>query len=248
MDKEKQMWKEYMSSRSLELRNQLVCYYIPLALKRARAIWGQLPSQVLLSEVQSAAFVGLIDAVSKYDNQTTKFTTYGANRIRGAILDWLRSIDTQPRSLRKYKKRLETMVKDGPMTDQDLADACGVSLDKHYEMQEHMQVGDAIPFMQCGDNMLLSMHDRSVSDPSSRMARRMEKDRLFERLFENLDERTREVLYLIFYEGVAPIKIAADMKRTTTRICQIRNEGLRQIREGLIKQNKLRLECFLECA
>ena len=91
-----------------KLRDQLIMDYAPLIRFVAQRIAARLPSNIDLDDLISAGVIGLMDAIEKYDpSRDNKFKTYAEFRIRGAILDELRSQDWVPRSVRDKAKKVE---------------------------------------------------------------------------------------------------------------------------------------------
>src|SRR4026208_2509477 len=96
-----QVWLAYRAEPTVELRNQLVENYLPLVKYNAERIWSRLPDGVELDDLISAGVFGLMDAIDNYDvTRGVKFETYCVPRIRGAMLDELRTMDWVPRLLR----------------------------------------------------------------------------------------------------------------------------------------------------
>src|SRR3954469_11728225 len=95
-----------------KLRDQLIMDYAPLIRFVAQRIASRLPSNIDIDDLTSAGVIGLMDAIEKYDpSRDNKFKTYAEFRIRGAILDELRSQDWVPRSVRDKAKLLDrTMI------------------------------------------------------------------------------------------------------------------------------------------
>ena len=92
-------------------RNGWVEEYAPLVKKIAHYMMAKLPASVELDDIVQAGMMGLLDAVSRYEeSQGAQFETYAAQRIRGAILDELRSADWLPRSVRKNMRQIENAV------------------------------------------------------------------------------------------------------------------------------------------
>ena len=88
------VWERFLETRDLELRNQLVVYYAGLVHTHAARLSRKLPSQISYDEICSAAFDGLIEAVEAYDpERKAKFETFCQQRISGAVMDWLRTLD-----------------------------------------------------------------------------------------------------------------------------------------------------------
>src|SRR5438132_12627349 len=103
-----QLWRDYRSKPTIELRNRLVELYLPLVKYNAERIWQRLPDGVDLDDLISAGVFGLLDAIEAFDlERGVKFETYCVPRIRGAMLDELRTMDWVPRLVRSKATRLE---------------------------------------------------------------------------------------------------------------------------------------------
>src|SRR5258708_5464735 len=131
-----QLWRDYRANpNSVELRNQLVELYLPLVKYNAERIWARLPDGVDLDDLISAGVFGLMDAIEAFDlERGVKFETYCVPRIRGAMLDELRTMDWVPRLVRskatrleEARKSLEAQIGRPPRSD-EMAAKLGVSL------------------------------------------------------------------------------------------------------------------------
>jgi len=95
-----EMWSEYVRARSRTIRDSLIENYLYLVRYVAGKMSMSVPPSVEIDDLVSSGVVGLMDAIEKYDpNRDTKFETYAVSRIRGAIVDDLRSLDWVPRSV-----------------------------------------------------------------------------------------------------------------------------------------------------
>src|SRR5438309_9542310 len=103
-----QLWRDYRAEPTVELRNHLVEHYLPLVKYNAERIWSRLPEGVELDDLISAGVFGLMDAIDAFDlDRGVKFETYCVPRIRGAMLDELRTMDWVPRLVRSKHTKLE---------------------------------------------------------------------------------------------------------------------------------------------
>src|SRR3954463_11403305 len=105
-----EVWKEFKTDTSNKmLRNRLIEQYLPLVKYNGERIWSRLPDGVELDDLVSAGVFGLMDAINAFDlTRGVKFETYCVPRIRGAMLDELRTMDWVPRLVRsKASKRGE---------------------------------------------------------------------------------------------------------------------------------------------
>src|SRR6476661_1983122 len=108
-----QVWIEYKQTKQEGLRNILMEHYLHLVRYNAERIHVKLPDEVELDDLMSAGIFGLMDAIAAFDlDRGVKFETYCAPRIRGAILDELRSMDWVPRLVRSRAHKLESATKE----------------------------------------------------------------------------------------------------------------------------------------
>src|ERR1700691_4808457 len=108
----KEVWIDFKKHKSEALRNVLMENYLHLVRYNAERIHVKLPDEVELDDLMSAGIFGLMDAINAFDlNRGVKFETYCAPRIRGAILDELRSMDWVPRLVRSRAHKLDGATK-----------------------------------------------------------------------------------------------------------------------------------------
>src|SRR6478736_5100174 len=126
------LWASYKAEGTREVRDALILHYSPLVKYVASRVAVGLPQNVEQADLVSYGMFGLIDAIDKFEpGRRFKFETYAISRIKGAILDELRSIDWVPRSVRakvrsieKAYAKLEAKLRRSP-TDEELAAELG---------------------------------------------------------------------------------------------------------------------------
>ena len=131
------LWARYTENPTRELRDQLIVHYSPLVKYVGSRVAAGLPQNVEQADLVSYGIFGLIDAIDKFDPvRGYKFETYAISRIKGAMLDELRSMDWVPRSVRTKAKRieqantkLEAKLGRAP-TDEELAKALDITSDE----------------------------------------------------------------------------------------------------------------------
>src|SRR6204780_105276 len=137
-----QVWRDYRASPSVGMRNQLVEHYLPLVKYNAERIWKRVPDGVELDDLISAGVFGLMDAIEAFDlERGVKFETYCVPRIRGAMLDELRTMDWVPRLVRSKASKLEEARKSleaahgRPPRADEMAVRMGITLEELVKMQ-----------------------------------------------------------------------------------------------------------------
>lgn len=227
-------------SRPLDgkLREQLIHDYSHLVAFCARSIAAKLPSHVHLDDLISAGFIGLMDAIVKFDAaRDNHFKTYAEYRIRGAILDELRSQDVVPRSVRDREKRLERARSHlerqlgRPATSSELAAALGLPLAEFHELVAVVggwrrdSRGGADEVDRLGASLLGGHED----DAETQLAFAAVKARLAQAI-ATLAERMRLVLNLYYHEGLTYKEIGRVLEVSESRVSQIHSQAMRQLR------------------
>jgi len=240
MDK---LWRQYVETRSSELRRQLVESYAPLA----RYVVDRLnlrPGRALeYDDLLSQAIIGLIDAVDRFDpSRGVKFETYAYHRIRGAVMDMLRDLDWLPRSVRQREAelttaltRLESKLGRAP-TDEEIARDLGITiaqfdalaydlaLQAMYSLEE-MIGGPASESSAIGDLVA----DDNTPTPEAQAERQAERDILASAI-DALPEAERIVVSLYYYEGLTLKEVGRVLGVTESRACQIHGKAMIRLR------------------
>ena len=135
-----QLWSEYKRSASREVRDRLIVHYSPLVKYVAGRVGVGLPPNIEQADLVSYGIFGLIDAIDKFDtDRNIKFETYAIARIKGAIIDELRSLDWVPRSVRarareieRANSKLEHLLQRAP-TDDEMGAELGMTVEEFQE-------------------------------------------------------------------------------------------------------------------
>jgi RNA polymerase sigma factor for flagellar operon FliA len=226
------------------MRNRLVERYMPLVRYNGEKIWQRLPDGVELDDLVSAGIFGLMDAIDAFDlERGVKFETYCVPRIRGAILDELRTMDWVPRLVRskasklnEARKHLETKYGRTP-TDQELstymeipiqelekmqADANAVGLvslnKKWYETDSYKDVRE-----------IDILEDKKGEDPT----RRVQKTDLMRLVTKGLNRNERLIIILYYYEELTMKEIGATLDLSESRVSQMHSAIVSRLQEQL---------------
>jgi RNA polymerase sigma factor FliA len=241
------LWGDYKASASAADRDRLIVHYSPLVKYVAGRVAVGLPQNVEQSDLVSYGIFGLIDAIEKFDlGRGYKFETYAIARIKGAILDELRSIDWVPRSVRSKARQLEkTYAKleaenHRTPTDAELADAMEMSESQFQSMLSQISFIGLVAL----DEMLSAGADRgesltlgdTVADTADGPVAAYEVEEMRQILAEAINkmpEREKIVLTLYYYEGLTLAEIGEVLGVTESRVCQIHTKSVIHLRSKI---------------
>jgi len=237
------MWKSFLSQRTVEMRNTLVIHYSGLVHTHAARLSRKLPAQVSYEEICSAAFDGLIEAIEAYDpERKAKFETFCQQRISGAVMDWLRSLDPQSRTVRTFEKQKmlarESLGADHEFTptQADIAKRLDMSIDRFDYLSRLSQLGKEIHFSALeppdehrhqGATHGWDVRDTRSEDPARHVARTL----LTEHLTDVLPREERLVLRLYYFEGMTMAEIGSVLSLSESRVSQIHKDILQRLRQ-----------------
>jgi RNA polymerase sigma factor for flagellar operon FliA len=240
------LWARYQSARDEGTRHELLDQYIGLVYHAAREIERSAPRHLEFEELVSAGTLGLVQALESFDpGRGHAFSTFAVPRIRGAILDELRSWEWVPRSVRDRarllaNKQAELRAKLGrePLLD-EVASALGVDLATYRIWMEEvvspviLPLDQDVPGSRSGQVKL----GETIADPSAvGPLETIETDRetaLLRQAIALLPKKDQTVLALFYYEGLTQRQVAQVLHVTESRISQIRTRALRRLRERM---------------
>jgi RNA polymerase sigma factor FliA len=244
-----QLWSEYKRSGDRKARDQLIVRYSPLVKFVAGRVSAGLPQSIEQADLVSYGMFGLIDAIEKFDtDRNIKFETYAITRIKGAIIDELRSIDWVPRSVRAKARAveqayasLEASLGRAP-TDAEVAGALQIS---EADLQ---QIFGQISYIgivaldevisggggERGDSVTLgdSLADRGEGPMAAFEVEEMKQ--ILAGAINRLGDREKIVLSLYYYENLTLAQIGQVLGVTESRVCQIHTKAVMQLRGRLI--------------
>ena len=240
------VWARYKASGERTLRDQLILHYAPLVKFVAARVGAGLPSSVEGADLVSYGIFGLIDAIDKFQlDRGFRFETYAAPRVRGAILDALRSLDWVPRSLRAKARTIERTESDleGRLgrspSDAELAEASGMTAD---QLNDALTQVSSAAIMALDDVLVGAGRDEPVRLSDALASRdeapghaieREESRRVLHEAIGSLGERHRLVLGLYYTEGLTLAEIGRVLGVTESRVCQIHTRAVLQLRGRL---------------
>jgi RNA polymerase sigma factor for flagellar operon FliA len=231
-----------------DLREQIVLEHAPLIRYIVNRIAVRLPSHIDLDDLHNTGVIGLMDAIEKYDpEKNCKFKTYAEFRIKGAILDQLRSLDWVPRSVRQKGRKLEKAYGEveqrlGRSANEDeVADSLGLELDKFHTLINQVRGISLVNLEEIrGTN---SDGDRAgtfadiIEDVHSEnpfaSLKLMETKHVISDTIGSLPEKERLVISLYYYEDLNMKEIGNILGITESRVCQIHTKSVMRLRSKL---------------
>jgi RNA polymerase sigma factor FliA len=241
-----ELWAIYKETASPVSRDRLILHYSALVRYVASRVSVGLPQNVEQSDLVSYGIFGLIDAIDKFEmDRGIKFETYAIRRIRGAIIDELRSIDWVPRSVRAKARAVETAF--GSL-EADLGRApTDAEMAKALEMSESDLQGIFAQVSFVGVVALDDVYNRgergetttladTIADKNEGPSSLYESEELRQALasaINRMPEREKIVLTLYYYEGLTLADIGEVLGVTESRVCQIHTRAVLQLRGKL---------------
>ena len=235
------LWAAFRARPDHQTRNKLMEHYLPLVKYIAERLRAGVPNEVQFDDLFSAGVFGLMDAVKAYEPERgVKFETYSARRIRGAILDELRSMDWAPRLVRSRAHKLKDAVQTlraalgRTPTDEEVARKMGLSLKAFQKFR-----GDAHPVGLVSLNRtwyetdsqkevreIDFLEDQSVEDP--RLA--VQREDLRQLVTHSLNFTERLIVLMYYFEGMTMSEIGQTLDLSESRVSQMHSAILARLR------------------
>ena len=230
-----------------ENREEVILQYSPMIKYVANRIAMRLPPHIEVDDLISVGVLGLMDAISKYDpGRGAKFKTYAEFRVRGAILDELRSMDWVPRSIRQKASQVDKVVQGlqaklrRTPEDEEVAQEMGLSLDQFHEtLNETISIPlfsleDLGIAKESGDqqSLLDCLAGKADADPQTQV-RLVELKEIIAKAIDALPEKERLMVSLYYYEELTMKEIGAVLDITESRVSQIHSKAVYRLRTKL---------------
>lgn len=244
-----QVWQQYHENHDECYRNQLMEYYRPLVRHTAERLHSKLPGKVELDDLISAGIFGLMDAIDAFDPERgVKFETYCSPRVRGSILDELRSMDWVPRLVRarasqlsKATQSLETHLGRRP-NDKEIAKQLGINKTEFKRLQK-----DANAISQVSLDNRYSDNDgekeiREIDiirdDRSQDPLTEAQKRDLKSLLTKGLTRAERLIVVLYYYEEMTMKEIGATLDLSESRVSQMHSSIVARLKAQMNSRKK----------
>ena len=237
------LWEGYKTNGDQPSRERLILQYSPLVKYVAGRVSVGLPATIEHADLVSYGMFGLIDAIEKFDlGKGVKFETYAISRIKGAIIDELRSIDWIPRSVRSKARdveraltSLEVKLRRTPSED-ELAEELGIRLKELRQVLTQVSLVSVVALDESfgGEDaerqaLVDTLQDPKAADPESTYEDVEVRAMLAEAL-NRMSEREKTVLVLYYFEGMTLAQIGQVLGVTESRVCQMHTKAVLGLR------------------
>ena len=232
-----------------KVRGKIINEFAPLIKYIASRIAIRLPPHIDLNDLINAGVIGLIDAIEKFDaSKQIKFKTYAEFRIRGAILDELRSMDWVPRSVRQKARKVEDAYArleyslGRPASDDEVAQEMNVDMDTFHRLLSDTASVSLLSLDDLGEDdtdlskrNLLEFIIQDDKDWPSHKIRYAEVSTMVAKAIQSLPEKERMVISLYYYDELTMKEIGHVLKFTESRVSQIHTKAILRLRSKMQK-------------
>jgi RNA polymerase sigma factor for flagellar operon FliA len=232
-----------------KVRAKVINEFSPLIKYIASRIAIRLPPHIDLNDLINAGVIGLIDAIEKFDaSKQIKFKTYAEFRIRGAILDELRSMDWVPRSVRQKARKVEDAYArleyslGRPASDEEVAHEMEIDIDSFHKLLTETASVSLLSLDDLGEDdsdlskrNLLEFVLQDEKDWPSNKIRFAEVRESVAKAIQSLPEKERMVISLYYYDELTMKEIGHVLKFTESRVSQIHTKAILRLRSKMQK-------------
>src|SRR5574337_1085875 len=237
-------WREFKAHPSDERRNRLVEHYLQLVRYTADRIAAKLPDEVDVEDLLSAGIFGLVDAIDAFDlERGVKFETYCAPRIRGAMLDELRSMDWVPRLVRHRAAQLDQTARileaelGRTPSEDEIARRMNLPRDQFVKLLRDAnavtQVSLSQSFSDADSNRELAEIDVLPDEHGIDPVLEAQKRDLREVITNQLSRAERLIIVLYYYEQMTMKEIGATLDLSESRVSQMHSAIVARLRQHL---------------
>ena len=243
------LWSRFHKSKDDQARNGLMEQYLPIVKYTAERLYSKLPDEVELDDLISAGIFGLMDAVNAFDPaRGVKFETYCAPRIRGAILDELRSMDWVPRLVRSRAHKLNEAMQaleaslGRKPNEKELSAQMKISMREFRKLQRDAHAVGLVSLSRKWfetdshkDVREIDVLEDKKSDDPYRVAQRRD---LKELMTRGLSRAERLIIVLYYFEEMTMKEIGETLDLSESRVSQMHSSILGRLKQQLEKKQK----------
>jgi RNA polymerase sigma factor FliA len=244
-DETQQLWLDFRRTGDQKIRDRLILTYAPLVKYVAGRLGSGLPAHVDEGDLVSYGLLGLIGAIERYDpSRDVKFETYAMARIKGQIIDELRSMDWVPRSVRARARNIERAIGElearlgRAPTDEEISKKLGITEEELEESLGEIARSSIAALDELwtvsgsgGDQVALidTIEDEGAPDPQGTLSVTEQKEALAEAI-QRLPEREKLVVTLYYYEELTLREIGEVLGVTESRVSQLHTKAILRLK------------------
>ena len=244
-DETQQLWLDFRRTGDQKIRDRLILTYAPLVKYVAGRLGSGLPAHVDEGDLVSYGLLGLIGAIERYDpGRDVKFETYAMARIKGQIIDELRSMDWVPRSVRARARHIERAIGElearlgRAPTDEEISKKLGITVEELEESLGEIARSSIAALDELwtvsgsgGDQVALidTIEDEAAPDPQGTLSVTEQKEALAEAI-QRLPEREKLVVTLYYYEELTLREIGEVLGVTESRVSQLHTKAILRLK------------------
>lgn len=230
----------YTASGTLD-RNTLLQEYLPVVRRQALALQVRLPASIDLDDLIQAGMLGLLDSLQRYDASAgTAFLPFASQRIRGAMLDELRTRDWLPRSVRRSARDVDAAVHrlqqrlGRPPEEREVASELGMALAEYQELLGDINNGFLMPFEHLVEEQG-EPESPEDAEESVQFAALLDSEHraLLVKALQELPEREQTLMTLYYQEELNLKEIGAVLGVSESRVCQLHSQAVSRLRASL---------------
>ncbi|MDT8398489.1 MAG: RNA polymerase sigma factor FliA [Pseudomonadales bacterium] len=221
-------------------QNALIREYLPIVRRQALALQVKLPASIELDDLIQAGVVGLLDSLGRFDASAgASFATFASQRIRGAMIDELRTRDWLPRSARRNARAVDACIRrleqqlGHPPSEREIAGELDMPLEEYRQVLRDTNSGQLLPFEDLVEE---GAEPEGVGadfvSPQDQLFDKQQRDRLIAAI-ENLPEREKQLLALYYQEELNLKEIGSIMGVSESRVCQLHSQAVSRLRAKL---------------
>ena len=220
-------------------QSELLTQYMPLVLRQALTLQVRLPASIELDDLIQAGMVGLLEALGRFDaTQGATFATFASQRIRGAMMDELRTRDWLPRSVRRSARAVDSAVRQLEQQlgrapeESEIAHHLEMPLNEYQQLLNDTNSGQLLPFEELVADGGEPVNNEPSNSPFEQLLDGQQRQTLIDAI-EALPEREKLLMALYYQEELNLKEVGAVLGVTESRVSQLHSQAVSRLRARL---------------
>ncbi|MGO2007282.1 RNA polymerase sigma factor FliA [Vreelandella alkaliphila] len=220
-------------------QSELLTQYMPLVRRQALTLQVRLPASIELDDLIQAGMVGLLEALGRFDaTQGATFATFASQRIRGAMMDELRTRDWLPRSVRRSARAVDDAVRrleqqlGRPPEESEIARDLDMPLSEYQQLLNDTNSGQLLPFEELVAEGAESAREEATNLPFDQLLDKQQRQSLIDAI-DALPEREKLLMALYYQEELNLKEVGAVLGVTESRVSQLHSQAISRLRARL---------------